>query len=42
MKSDESRLNRAIGPRIATAVVVGSVIGSGIFLKGLQDNKLPY
>jgi len=27
------RLIRALGPRIATAVVVGNVIGSGIFLK---------
>ena len=26
-------LVRVLGPRIATAVVVGSVIGSGIFLK---------
>ena len=35
-----TRLKRALGLRIATAVVVGNVIGSGIFLKpgGIADN----
>ena len=31
--SNQPRLVRALGPRIAIAVVVGNVIGSGIFLK---------
>ena len=32
-RSNQPRLVRALGPRIAIAVVVGNVIGSGIFLK---------